>query len=257
MRVIILAAGQGTRLRPLTDAIPKCMVELCGKPLLRRQLERFAQVGIDDVTVVGGYAAHALPDDVRVIRNLDFETTNMVASLFCARELLDDRDDLIVCYGDIVFEPRVLLELCAASSAVTLPIDRAWRSYWSMRMPDPLDDAETLRLDPDGHVIELGKKPRSYDQIEGQYIGMFKIAAARVPELCTVYDAMDRAARYDGQSFDNMYMTSFLTHLIDVGWKIQSMPMDHGWLEVDSVEDLSLYERLHAEGELDELCKLD
>src|SRR4029077_9041280 len=59
VKAVILAAGQGTRLRPLTDDRPKCMVELGGVPLLHRQLAALLQAGVTDVSVVVGY--HAAP----------------------------------------------------------------------------------------------------------------------------------------------------------------------------------------------------
>ncbi|MBK1652709.1 sugar phosphate nucleotidyltransferase [Halorhodospira halochloris] len=64
MRAIILAAGQGTRLRPLTDDRPKCMVELEGKPLLEHQLEVLRGAGIEDIHVVGGYRAEWLQQEI-------------------------------------------------------------------------------------------------------------------------------------------------------------------------------------------------
>jgi len=60
MRVIILAAGQGTRLRPFTDDRPKCLVELHGRPLLHRQLDVLRAAGLNDIALVGGYRADCL-----------------------------------------------------------------------------------------------------------------------------------------------------------------------------------------------------
>ena len=77
-----------------------------------------------------------------------------------------------------------------------------------------------------------------------------------VAKLCQIYTAMDRTARYDGKDFANMYMTSFLQHLIDIGWTVQSVSVKNGWLEVDTIEDLHLYERMHADGSLNRFCKL-
>ena len=87
MKVIILAAGQGTRLRPLTDNCPKCMVEVNGKSIIERQLETMYACGIkeDDITVIAGYRNEVLQDrfrntGIRFVVNNDFETTNMVYS---------------------------------------------------------------------------------------------------------------------------------------------------------------------------------
>jgi len=106
-------------------------------------------------------------------------------------------------------------------------------------------------------VTELGKKPKSYDEIQGQYLGLFKISAKVLKDLCAVYDQMDREAIYDGKDFDNMYMTSFLQHLINLDWKVKAVPVERGWLEVDTVEDLEFYEKSQKDGTLKEQCNLE
>lgn len=257
MKAIILAAGQGTRLRPLTDDRPKCLVELAGSSLLDHNLRAFRAAGVTDIAVIGGYRADSLPTEkIELVVNPKFAETNMVTTLFCARRLINSGTDIIIGYGDCIYEPRVLAEVVASKAPVALAIDRQWRRYWEKRMDDPLSDAETLKLDGNMQVTELGKKPSGYEQIEGQYMGLFKIRADHAARISEVYDAIDRAAIYDGKNFDNMYMTSFLQHLIDIGWRVQSVPVDNGWLEVDTPEDLRLYEELRNKGKLDDLCRL-
>lgn len=244
MKAIILSAGQGTRLRPLTDDRPKCLVEIAGKPLLDHQLDVLRGAGIDDLHVVAGYRAdQVVRAGVARHVNARYETTNMVATLFAAEGEMTGGTDLIISYGDIVFEPRVLEALLACRAPVCLTVDRAWRRYWAARMDDPLDDAETLKLADGDRVTELGKKPQSYDEIQGQYMGLIKVRADHVPRLPEVWRAMDRDADYDGKDYDNMYMTSFLQHLIDLGWDVRAAFVDNGWLEVDAPEDLAMADR--------------
>lgn len=251
MKALILAAGQGTRLRPLTEDRPKCLVELAGKSLLERQATVLRRAGVNDLTVVSGYRADqiaALGFATRV--NQRFASTNMVATLFSAEDLMVDGQDLLICYGDIVYEDRVLSSLLAVNAPVTVMIDRQWLRYWRIRLDDPLADAETLKLGEGGRLRELGKKPRDYSEIEGQYIGLIKIRADHVAKFKQVYALMDRAAIYDDKDFDNMYMTSFIQYLIDHAWDVRVADTDNGWLEVDSVTDLQRYEAMAADGTL-------
>jgi choline kinase len=257
MKAVILAAGQGVRMGALTKSRPKCMTELAGKTLLERQVETLRRAGCNDITVVTGYCAEAIADfGTAFVRNPDFAKSNMVTTLFCARAAMTASRDLVVSYGDIVYEERVARAMLACNAPICLPIDVEWRRYWGLRMPDPLADAETLKLDASGHVLELGKKPKGYHDIQGQFMGMFKVRADRVEQFIASYDAMNRTALYDGQPFPKMYTTSFLQYLIDSGWHIQSVPVKNGWLELDTPADLALYARLHKTGELDPFCKL-
>ena len=161
MTVIILAAGQGTRLRPLTNNKPKCLVELAGKPLLDHQLEVLCAAGVGDIHVVAGYRADKLdrPDFTRHI-NERYADTNMVSTLFVAESVMTGDSDLIISYGDIVYEPRVLSALCMVDAPISLVVDREWRRYWAARMDNPLSDAETGQLTDGNRVKGLGKKPK-------------------------------------------------------------------------------------------------
>ncbi len=233
------------------------MVELAGRSLLEWQLRSLRAAGVSDMTIVAGYRSEGITArGCRLLRNPDYATTNMVATLFCARRLFTPERDLLVSYGDIVYEPGVLAALRRCRAPLCVAVDTAWRRYWEARMPDPLADAETLRLGPGGNILELGKTPRRYDDIEAQYIGLFKVRADRLRHLLAAYDAMDRRAQFDGTSFDTMYMTSFLQHLIDAGWTVRAVPIRNGWLEVDSPDDLKRYERMYADGVLDRFCRL-
>lgn len=258
MTSIILAAGQGTRLRPYTDEIPKCMVPLAGKPLLHHQMDALAARGADtDMVVIGGYRSEKLdPRNADVLINPAYDSTNMVATLFCARDRMRAGEDLLISYGDIVFEPRVLQALLDGSGGIRLAADRQWERLWSTRMDNPLDDAETFRMDENGRVIELGKKPHSYETVQAQYMGLIYVRGDRVAEFKRAYDDLDRNATYDGKDFDNMYMTSFLQYLIDSGRDVHACLVDSGWLEVDTAEELEHFESMAADGTLDDYCRL-
>lgn len=258
VEAMILAAGQGTRLRPLTDDRPKCLVELAGRPLLAWQLDALTRAGIRDITVVGGYRHEMLKPYCRnIVINPRFDSTNMVSSLFAAEDRIrEGTDDLLIIYGDIVYESRVVREALAAAGDLAVVVDTAWFRYWSMRMDDPLGDAETLRLKDGNVLVELGRRPRSIEDIEGQYIGMIKVPAGRRGALADFWCGLDRNAQFEGRSFDHMFMTAFIQRLIDAGWVVTAAFTSSGWLEVDTVDDLQRYEALRANGTLDSFCAL-
>lgn len=241
-RAVILAAGRGTRLGPATADLPKVMVRLVGRTLLAHQLSTLRAVPIDDVHLVLGHGAAAVRVDpdaqgLSIWKNPDYAKTNMVATLLCAGPLLDGSTDLVIAYGDIVYTPEVIAALLAADAPVSVVVDLAWRDYWEARMADPLDDAETLRMDDAGRLTELGRRPDSYEDVQGQYTGLIRVRA----------DAM---ARFRGSATalveddPHTYMTTLLQRLIDDGVHVQSAPVRNGWLEIDRPADLEIdYER--------------
>jgi L-glutamine-phosphate cytidylyltransferase len=256
-KALILAAGQGTRLRPLTDDRPKCLVNFCGEALLNRQAATLKECDISEICVATGYRSDLIRKlGFATMENPSYETTNMVESLFCASDFIEKEGDLIIAYGDIIYNKENLISLMKCEEEVSLMIDSNWRDLWSLRFEDPLDDAETLLMSEDGFVRELGKKPLSYEQIQGQYTGLIKIREDKKSDLIDFYNKLDRDVLYDGKDFKNMYMTSFLQLLIDNHWKVKAVEVCNGWLEIDSVEDLETYEGMASRGELDRFFKL-
>ena len=247
MKVIILAAGQGTRLRPYTNDRPKCMVKLKGKPLLHHQLDVLEQCKVkrEDIALAAGYLQEALiAPEVKQYRNEQYATTNMVTTLFSAEGFMQAGEDLIISYSDIVYKLEVFEKLLATQGELVVAADLDWYDLWKMRMSNPLDDAETFKMIKGNKVVELGKKPNSREEVQAQYIGLIKIAGNKVSDFTQYYHSLDKTAQYDGKDFNNMYMTSLIQMMIDSCWDVRAGLINRGWLEVDSVEDLQVYEKL-------------
>lgn len=244
MKILILAAGQGSRLAPYTNEMPKCMVSYQGKPIIDHILQAVKETGITSIGVIGGYKSDVLKKHLNNIKheffvNKDFASTNMVATLFCAQKALDS--DVIVSYSDIAYSSDILNALIKSEADISVVIDKAWKELWLQRMDNPLKDAETLKLDDDGFIKEIGKKPISYSEIEGQYIGLIKLSKKILPEIISVYRQLPKDLVYDGKNYDNMFMTSFLQILISKDYKLKPVFINGGWIEIDSPEDLECF----------------
>jgi choline kinase len=254
---IILAAGEGRRLRPHTLERPKCLVELAGAPLLAHQIRALERAGVRDLTIVTGHRANQIEAlGYSTVHNPRYAETNMVASLMCAGRLFDGAQDLLVCYADLVYESRVVRALLGCDQLLSTTIDRSWLRLWQLRFADPLSDAETLQLDAAGDIVELGSRPTSYAEVQGQYMGLIKVRAPLAPLVLAHWEGLAAARGADPDPRAGMFMTSFLQSLIGAGHRLRAVPVDGGWLEIDSAGDLERYERLWAQGRLDEYCRL-
>ena len=174
----------------------------------------------------------------------------MVVSLFCAENELND--DIIISYADIIYEKNVLKKLMEDSSDLAVVVDKDWERLWRVRMDDPLSDAETLKVNEQGNISELGKKPNSINDIQGQYMGLIKIKKNILKDIVAYYHSLDKNAIYDTKTFDNMFMTSFLQMIIHHRHPIKPIFINGGWLEIDSVEDLERYQRTNYKIQLTE-----
>ena len=257
MKVIILAAGYGSRLKPYTNETPKCMVNLAGKSILQYQIDVLNAAGLEDILVVGGYCIEKIiGNNFKIIKNENYHCTNMVYSLFCAQDFMSEEEDLLIAYSDIIYEQKVLNNLINTDSPLAISVDRNWIELWKIRMDNPLDDAETLKLSDGKYVKELGKKPKDFTEIQGQYMGLIKVRADFIGEFCSTWKKLDRKVTYDGKDFNNMFMTSLIQKFIDLGTKVEAAFTNGGWLEIDTKSDLELYHCLYQKNELDKFIKL-
>jgi L-glutamine-phosphate cytidylyltransferase len=244
MRAIILAAGRGSRLGSLGNERPKCLVELCGKPLIERQVAALRGGGVDEVGVVRGYRPDmiALPNII-YFDNLRWAETNMVASLAAAAEWLR-AGPVIVSYADIFYRRALVRDLVAAAGDLVISYDRKWRMLWSRRFADPLSDAETFRADASGALVEIGGKAAKIEEICGQYMGLLKFTPAAWCAVESLRAALLPAAR------DRLDMTGLLHRLLGQSFSIATLGTDGHWGEIDNPGDLALFERMVADGEL-------
>lgn len=256
MKVVILAAGQGTRLRPLTDDRPKCMVEVNGRSIIERQLDTMRACGIDDsdITLIAGYKNQALKEkfqntQMQIIVNEAYEHTNMVCSLMCARELMESENDILVSYGDIIYDENVLKHILASEEEMSVVVDDGWYEYWSARCENPLDDAETLMYDADDYLTEIGQKTTDLNRVQSQYIGLMRFQNQGLKAMLDLAAEAERRSSHGellwrtDRTYEKMYMTDLLQGLIDEKQKLKAVHIRRGWFEIDDCEDLKVVEK--------------
>lgn len=243
LKAIILAAGEGKRLRPHTLTRPKCLVEVNGRSLLERQIDVLRSTAgvLQELLVVGGYRADMLEiPGVELRHNPHYSETNMVWTLFCVEGEITG--DVIVSYGDIVYDRGILEALLASEEHISVAIDRNWEEYWTIRNEHVLEDAETLKLSSDGMILELGQIPKDRDEIEGQFMGLMKFSSRGVGMLKEAFETAVAAGGIRGKPVQQAYMTDLLQFMIDRGHRVASVLVEGDWVEVDTVKDLELQE---------------
>ena len=255
MKVNILAAGQGTRLRPLTDDRPKCMVEVSGRSIIERQLDTMRACGIqdEDITIICGYRSNVLKNGfknmkIHFIVNETYDSTNMVYSLMCARRLMETEEDIIISYGDIIYGEPVFRKILAAEDDMSVIVDDGWYEYWSERCENPLDDAETLMFDEEDYLTEIGQKTTELAKVQSQYIGLMRFKGEGLKAMLSLSaEAQRRSSNGEtlwktSRNYAKMYMTDLLQGLIDEGNKLRAVHIQRGWFEIDDCEDLKVVE---------------
>ncbi len=240
MKLIILAAGRGTRLKHLTEGLPKGMLEFNGKTLLEQQIETARRNGITDITIVKGFQGDKIQyGGIKYGENPLFASTNMVETLFCVEDKLND--DIIISYADIIYEDRLLQNLIKNDNDIVVSVDSDWKNYWKQRYGKVNFDLESLGLNGD-QIVDIGKEDSLVEDIDARYIGLIKFSKTGVNILKKTYHA--NKSKYTGKiwppygrEFELAYMTDILAQLIQDKHSVHADFNKGGWLEFDTVED--------------------
>lgn len=263
MRAIILAAGRGTRLGKYGADLPKCMLRFRNTPLIEWQTAALQHGGISEIAVVLGFSADKVT--VRGVTkryNERFATTNMLETFMCARDWFEgEGEDVLICYGDILYEPRLVSSMVQSDAEVGVLVDVEWRDYWVARHGALSEDLETLKID-DGRITQLGGVTREPNEMMARYVGMIRISADAIPAVLSIYDraranfAKSPLPWRESKSFQQAYMTCFLQELIDNGITVRAVACAHGWLEFDTERDYELGSVWTSDGTLQRFINL-
>lgn len=247
---VILAAGQSQGLLPLTEELPKPMLDLKGKTILERQIDVLNACGVKDIVVVRGYKKEAIKlPNVRYYDNDEFTTTNEVFSLFRAAKELSG--PFVVLYGDIVFERGHLEKLLKSPADISVVVDRAFvegqRPKDARGVPDlvVLKDAQEagyrfVGAEAPHQVARIGRAIPA-TEAHGEFIGMamFTAKGARLLTDCyhQLQETRDKGRFHEAESLRAASLTDLLQELVDRGADVQAIDVYKGWLEIDTFED--------------------
>ena len=241
MKAVILAAGIGTRLRPLTNSRPKCLVEVHGKPILQHQLESLAKAGVAECVLVTGYLSDQLRGyfgrEFRGIRlsyveNERYDETNNLYSLWLAIKEIDD--DITLLEGDLVFEDVLLEQLLNSPDSNVAVVARY----------QPFMDGTVIL--PEGRVSKamVLKKDQGADFDYSRALKTVNIYKLSGKDLS--HQIIPELTRYVIEGKTDQYYEAVFADLLSRGvFELSILRTEASqWAEIDTIEDLELAEKL-------------
>jgi len=246
LKVIILAAGMGSRFRPLTNNKPKCMLKLSNQTLIERQIKIFHSCNINDITIVTGYRSELIDiSNVNYVKNENYETTNMNESLFCALE--PSNSPVLVTYGDIVFEQKIIQQMLEIRDGIRLAVNLNWRKYYQNRTTHPLSEAENVLVE-NGRILQIKKNISEslQNQQIGEFLGIMMLSSDHVKILLERYSYLKKnhiGTFHNSSSLSNAYITDMLQEIINCGINVNPVFTEGRWFEIDTLEDLKNAEK--------------
>lgn len=228
---VILAAGMATRLRPLTDNCPKCLLKIGNRSLLQRTIDAMKGAGIKELVVVTGYHGEMIRDfiqkqyqniEVHFIDNADYKTTNNIYSLWLAKPFIAGKDFLLM-DSDILFSPDIINHILKTPST-TLAMNRHTLGEEEMKVV----------IDDQNMVTEISKTC-SVNDAAGESVGIEKIEADYSAALFKELETM-----MDTEHLENVFYEQAFKRLIPQGFSFYAKDTtDMFSMELDTVEDFN------------------
>lgn len=229
MTAVILAAGMASRLRPLTDHCPKCLLKVGGKTLLQRTVDNIIANGINRLAVVTGYRAEMIEGflkdnypqlDITFIHNADYQTTNNIYSLWLSRPQVDGKPFLLL-DSDILFDGKIITSLMQEQGPAL-----ALNNH-------PLGNEEIkVIVNSQCMVMEISKVC-SISRAIGESVGIEKIDAGYSAALFRELEVMIKK-----EGLDNVFYERAFERLIPQGFTFKAVDITHlQSMELDTVQD--------------------
>jgi L-glutamine-phosphate cytidylyltransferase len=231
MKAVILAAGQGTRIRSVHGEHPKCLIEVDDSTILDHQLEALSMAGIHDVAIVVGYEKDQIIAHIRnkrlsynqrihFIENPAFAITNNIYSLWLAIDWLHG-DSFIVLNADVVFDPEILTSAVEPYAPISMIVDPLWRD-------------ETMKvIIEDDRVTRMSKKI-SQEEFSGTYIGITVFSKSIQDRFFHKLDSLIAAERVN--DFFNIAVQELADEDVHIGYTSTD---GLAWAEIDDPLDLT------------------
>jgi choline kinase len=234
---VILAAGTGSRLQPLTADAPKCLTEVDGIPILERQVRCLHQWGVNRLVVVVGHREHRIREfldawtgDLKIdyVVNPHYRTTNNIYSLWLSQQEVSEPFLLLEC--DLIFEPFLLADMLLPDKIAIARVQ-------------PWMKGSTVSLDPFQRIADF-RVGHSEVPDESRYKTVNIYSFSR-PSWQRVVERLDR--RISTGEVNDYYEAVFADMVTDGSLSFESVFFDDGrWYEVDTLADLHEAERLFA-----------
>jgi len=240
MKAIIIAAGMGSRLYPLTKDKPKCMLEINGKTLLQYQIDALKGAGIDKISVIKGYKEEIINyRGITYYINDNYKNNNILHSLFYAEKEMEE--EFIAVYSDIFYTKNIVEQLIEIEKDISIVVDEDWRGYYEGRKDHPIDEAENVIFDSDKCVVKIGKALQEKHIVHGEFIGMMKCskngALVFKRHFNRLRETYSNKQFQSAPIFEKAYLTDMIQDLVDSQIPVHCVTIKGGWREIDTLED--------------------
>jgi len=244
LNVILIGAGRGNRLMPLTEIEPKPFAVIAGKRILDWSLDAFRENGLDRFVFIAGYLQEVVRREYpgfTFVENAQWRDNNILFSLMCARQYLGD--GFYGTYTDTLYRGGAVRALRDSPHDITLVMDTRWRDRYRFRSQHPESDGEKMQAV--GGLVTRVSREIVPEDASGEFTGVFRMTARGAAQFLDFHDGLlaslgSEGAIADGRPFRMAYMIHQLDAMIRSGIKVHCVSVPGDYHEVDTLEDYDL-----------------
>lgn len=236
---VILAAGVGSRLRPITNNKPKCLVSVAGKPILQFQIDAYIEAGISELIIIVGYEKEAVKEYCKHIKNIkiniidndNYENTNNMYSLYLAKNFIYNKS-FILNNADLAIDKNILTHLIKYNSPSAVAIDTSIFNDESMK----------VTINSSGYISDISKQI-SQQNSAGCSIDFYKFSSQDskilVDKICHIIEKENNLNNWTEVAMQQLFQAN----------EIKCLPCDIAglrWVEIDNYDDLAIADKIFS-----------
>jgi L-glutamine-phosphate cytidylyltransferase len=247
LKAIIIAAGVGSRLGDLTKNLPKPLLDVNGKSILEHQIELFHKFGIKDIVIVTGHKKEKFRfRDVKYIHNPNYLNVEQADSLMSARNEIVG--DVLVSFGDIIFDELVLKQLLQFDGELILATDQEWEESYQIRTENSAKFSDFVAI-KNNQIIKFFKNSEEFlgkcDIVE--FIGLMKLSEIGSRKIIQKYENLEKTHKgkfHYASSFEKAKIIDVLEELRLNDMEIKTQNVNGCWCEIDTKQDLEIAKKI-------------
>ena len=236
---IIIAAGSGRRIPEFSNTIPKSLIKINNKSLLKRQIDLMRRYKIKHISIVKGFKSNKINfKKIKYFYNKNYKTNEQLDSFFSAQKWF--KDDLLITFSDIIYETSIIEKIIKSKHDFTIAIQKNWKKKYKNRFDHPMTQADKVFVE-DNKVKDIGKS-LSEKKTNGEFLGIFKVSKDICNTLIKEYNSLKKTKKTE-----KLQIHDFFRYLIKKNIDIKPTYINGKYMEIDTYNDFIIAKEMFNE----------
>ena len=239
MKSIIIAAGKGSRIPEFTKDIPKSLIKINNKSLLKRQIDQMRNFNIKKIAIVKGYKSNKINfKNIKYFHNKNYNNNEQLDSFIVANKWFSD--DLLVSFSDIIYENSILEKMIKSKYDFTIAVQKNWKKKYNDRFDHPVSQADKVFIKKN-KILNIGKKI-SENKANGEFLGIFKLSKNMCKNFIIEYQKLNKKKKTN-----KLQLHNFFQYLINKNFNIKPTFVNGKFMEIDTFNDFTIARKIFYE----------